>query len=108
MVDGGLAIIQHGKERTEKELAACKEPRTEGARGLRRSRGGRCSKQGGLGKALGVRAQSGLLREKGSSLLQEASEQREAGRFLAGRLQCGSLPGLAARTSRPRRSSYSR
>ena len=49
-VDGGLAT-EHGKERTEKELAACKEPRAEGTRGLRRSRGGRCRKQGGLGKA---------------------------------------------------------
>lgn len=60
----------------------------------------------GSAKQLGVRALSGLLGERGSSLLREASEQREAGRYLAGRLQHGSLPGLAARTSRPLRSSY--
>lgn len=60
----------------------------------------------GSAKQLGVRALSGLLRERGSSLLREASEQREAGRYLAGRLQRGSLPGLAARTSRPLSSSY--
>lgn len=53
-----------------------------------------------------MRALSGLLGERGSSLLREASEQREAGRSLARRLQHGSLPGLAARTSRPLRSSY--
>lgn len=60
----------------------------------------------GSAKQLRVRALSGLLRERGSSLLREASEQREAGRYLARRLQRGSLPGLAARTSRPLSSSY--
>lgn len=48
-VDGGLAT-EHGKERTEKELTARKEMRAEGARGLRRSRGGRCRKQEGSAK----------------------------------------------------------
>lgn len=105
-VDGGLAT-EHGKERTENELAACKETRAEGARGLRRSRGGRRRKREGSAKQLGVRAPSGLLGERGSSLLREASEQREAGRYLARRLQHGSLPGLAARTSRPSRRSCS-
>lgn len=51
----------------------------------------------GSAKQLGVRAPSWLLRERGSSLLREASEQREAGRYLAGRLPHGSLPRLAAR-----------
>lgn len=47
----------------------------------------------GSAKQLCVRAPSGLLRERGSSLLREASEQREAGRYLAGRLHAALCPG---------------
>ena len=96
----------YGKGRTEKEPAACKEWRAEGARGLREPRRQMQKAGEGSAKQLGVRAPRGLLGERGSSLLREASEQRAAGRFLAGRLQRGSLPGLAACTSRPLSSSY--
>lgn len=46
---GGLPFST--EKSTKNEPAACKELRAEGARGLRRSRGGRCRKQGGLSKA---------------------------------------------------------
>lgn len=88
-------------------LLSAKSRGQRGRGGCSRAAEADAESRGGLGKAARcVRALSGLLGERGSSLLREASEQREAGRYLAGRLQHGSLPGLAARTSRPLRSSY--
>lgn len=49
-VDRGLAI-QHGKGRTESELAACKEPRAEGARGRCGAAEADAESRGGLGEA---------------------------------------------------------
>lgn len=102
-VDGGLALESPGKE-----PAACKEPRAEGARGLRRSRGGRCRKRGGLREA--ARCASPERAARGERELPVTGGIRaERGRPVLGREAAARLPAQAGspRTSRPSRSSCS-